>query len=476
MASAIKIIAGLFVLFIGFPIFIGGSAILLVVPIFTDDNGYFTTTTFHLQQDNVAAIRIDIPLDDVEIGVRIDPSKFVTLKMNAYGANNSEVFAGLTRDPSGFLDSISYMQITNFEYFEEFDLGRTSEYTIDFEIIANETAWAVPQSNEATWVRLWDSGTEFVWEPTYEDLVGGSISLILMTAGYSGTGPNDSYVNIYFNVGAKIPIINAIGWILVIFGGLLSILGIILVWSGFRTKKPRYERVRYYQGAPTQRVEPITKPTPKFQLQCSNCGSLNEPDSSFCSQCGEVLLSEDRTTVEEVSREKDLEVFEPTGTKLVVAEWGPRFWAWLIDIFVVGVITSILSSLVFFSLNNWDWWSFGIMNPFQWLFSLGPSSTVFFIYVIAMEYYYGQTIGKMVLNLEIISERTGERPTLGEIAISAVGKAFFLPLDIILGRITRDEKQVPDLSQRLTQQWSRTVVINQQKKKEESAIFVSSRV
>ncbi len=41
MASAIKIIAGLFIILIGFPIFIGGSAVLLISPIFADNNGYF---------------------------------------------------------------------------------------------------------------------------------------------------------------------------------------------------------------------------------------------------------------------------------------------------------------------------------------------------------------------------------------------------------------------------------------------------
>jgi uncharacterized RDD family membrane protein YckC len=93
-----------------------------------------------------------------------------------------------------------------------------------------------------------------------------------------------------------------------------------------------------------------------------------------------------------------------------------------------------------------------------------------------MEFYYGQTIGKMILNLEVVSERTGERPTLGEIAISALGKAFFLPIDVILGWFTRDENQVPDLNQRLTQRLSKTVVILQQKEKEETAQFVSNRV
>jgi uncharacterized RDD family membrane protein YckC len=283
-------------------------------------------------------------------------------------------------------------------------------------------------------------------------------------------------IDVTFSVGANIPILNAIGWVLVVFGGLFTLLGVILLWSGLRTSKPRPERVRYYQGAPTTRVEAVERPSPKFNLQCSNCGSLNEPDSSFCSQCGEILLSEDRATVEDVTKKTEVEIFEPTGNKLVVAEGWPRFWAWLIDILITGAIASTFSSILFFATSDWSWWSFGIWSPFQWFFSLGPSSIVFFVYTVAMEHYYGQTLGKMALNLEIVSEATGDRPILQDIIISAIGKSFFLPIDVILGLIVKDQTQVPDLNQRLTQKWARTVVIQSEKKKKESAQFVSGRV
>lgn len=482
MASAIKIIAGLFIFIIGFPIFIGGSAVLLITPLFADSDGYFMTTTFHIDYEGVAAVRVDIPLEDVYIGVRVDPSDFVTLKLEAIGPIETKIFVGLTtlEEADEFLDSISYVRVTNLEYFDEFELGeKQTEYTIELQPVTNITTWAAPQTSEVSnWlVGGGEPGYEFVWPPTYEDLTENKdLSLILMNDKPVGNSPEESSVDIYFSIGARVPIINAIGWVLVIFGGLFTLLGIIVIWSGLRTKRPRTDRVRYYQGAPAQRVEAVARPTSKYQLQCSNCGSLNEPDSAFCSQCGEVLLSEDRKAIQDVAKEKDIELYEPVGNKLVVAEGWPRFWAWLIDILITGAITGALSSLIFFSLNDWSWWSFGVWSPFQWLFSLGPSSVVFFLYVILMEFYYGQTIGKMILNLEVVSERTGERPTAGEIAISALGKAFFLPIDVIIGWFTRDENQVPDLNQRLTQRLSKTVVILQQKEKEATAQFVSSRV
>ncbi len=477
MASIIKIIAGIFILLIGLPIFLGGSAILIVVPIFTDNEGYFMTNSFNIEQEGVAAIRIDIPLDEVYIGVRIDPSEFVTLKMNVHGPNNEQIFVGLASDED--VDqvlnwSVSYVLITDFEYYSGFEFGQTvPKNDVSWTVIHNISSTVIPDIDKADWFpNTGMTGNTFQWAPTFEELTSGALSVVLMNDDLG----MDNSINITFSIGAKVPIVNAIGWILLIFGGLFSLLGIILVWSGIRSKKPKMERVRYYYGAPTQKVETIEKPVPKFQLQCSNCGSLNEPDSTFCSQCGEILLSEDKKTLEDVRKEKEVEMYQPAGNKLVVADGGARFWAWLIDILIVGAITSALSSMVFFTLGDWSWWSFGIWNPLQWFFSLGPSSLVFFVYSLAMEYYYGQTLGKMILNLEIVSERTGQRPTVGEIALSSLGKAFFLPLDVFFGWISRDQYQIPNLEQRITQKWARVVVIRQEKRKEEKAQFVSSRI
>jgi uncharacterized RDD family membrane protein YckC len=93
-----------------------------------------------------------------------------------------------------------------------------------------------------------------------------------------------------------------------------------------------------------------------------------------------------------------------------------------------------------------------------------------------MENYYGQTLGKMALNLVVVSEETGEQPLIQDLIVNAVGKAFFLPLDLIVGRLIRDESQIPDLNQRLTQKWSRVVVIQKPRKRDKTTQFVSSSV
>jgi uncharacterized RDD family membrane protein YckC len=474
MASTIKLVAGIFIALIGFPIFLGGSAVLLVTPIFADDQGYFVSPSYNIIDDNVTAVRLDIPLDDVQLGIQIDPSDFVTLKVNVFGEINDDVFLGLTTEEQAniFLENVSYLKITNLDFSDSFPFdSEESGSAISMEPVISAATPRIPSPTDATWLFGGSTGKEFIWPPSYSDLTAGTLTLIMMNA---DMGLNNK-VDLTFSIGARIPIINAIGWVLTVFGGLFLLLGIIVIWSGLRSKPRRVQRTRYYQGAVVTRVEPIQKTPTDYQLQCSNCGARNETDSTFCSQCGEILLSEDRKTVDTAVTASKMEPIESTGTKLVIADWGPRFWALVIDFFIVSAITSAFTSILFFTVSDWSWWSFGVFSPFQWLFSLGPTSLVFFLYTLLMENYYGQTLGKMALNLEVISESTGERPLLQDLAINSAGRSFFLPIDFIFGRIARDEIQVPDMNQRLSQKWSRVVVIQKQQKREATTQFVSNR-
>ncbi|MHA1227045.1 MAG: RDD family protein [Candidatus Hodarchaeales archaeon] len=477
MASVAKIISGLIILMIGFPIFIGGIGVLILVPAFTDSNGYFMTNSVNINETGFQAIRMDIPLD-FHASERIDLSNFITLKMNAFGENAEEVFVGLcsSTDADKFLDSnISYLLITNVEFFSDWDLGSKSLFAIDYEQNVNTSNWEQPDITEISWLAGGYFGTEFSWAPNFEDVTVNMVSLIIMN---SDLGSSNK-IDVTFKIGAKIPLINIVGWILTIFGVLFILLAAVLLWSGFRTKKRRIDRIRYYQGAPATIIKDTPEPQKSnYRLQCSNCGYLNEPDSSFCSQCGEVLLYEDRKTLDDSFKGNTLmdQPEKVTSNRLIVADWGSRFWALVIDWLVVGAFTSTISSLLFLTFVNWQSWAIEPWSPFPWMFTVGPSSTLFFLYSVVMEYYYGQTLGKMALNLEVVSENNGQKPLIWDIIISAAGKAFFLPIDFILGRIVRDKSTIPDLNQRLTQKWSNTVIIRKKDFKDKSAHFVSDRL
>jgi len=69
-----------------------------------------------------------------------------------------------------------------------------------------------------------------------------------------------------------------------------------------------------------------------------------------------------------------------------------------------------------------------------------PTSVMFFLYWIILEYKTGQTIGKKMFNLKITNNQ-GEKPSLIGVIISSFGKSFILPIDIILGLIITNEKR-----------------------------------
>ena len=125
-----------------------------------------------------------------------------------------------------------------------------------------------------------------------------------------------------------------------------------------------------------------------------------------------------------------------SSSKIVIAKWTDRFVAWLIDFIIVSVI---LTSIIFAHYGTMDYEfegeGFWAENS-QFL----PTSGIFFIYWIILEYKTGQTIGKKILNLKVI-DVSGDKASLKGIAISSFGKSFLLPLDMVLGLILTNEKR-----------------------------------
>ena len=122
--------------------------------------------------------------------------------------------------------------------------------------------------------------------------------------------------------------------------------------------------------------------------------------------------------------------------ELIIARWSDRFIAWLIDFLII-------SSISFIIITSW----YGTFD-FDWnetmMYSRGidylPGSVMFFVYWVILEYKTGQTIGKKIIHLKVVTI-DGKRPTLFSIAINVFGKAFLLPLDVILGLILTNKKR-----------------------------------
>ena len=123
-------------------------------------------------------------------------------------------------------------------------------------------------------------------------------------------------------------------------------------------------------------------------------------------------------------------------SKIILAKWSDRFFAWLIDFFIVSVISTGIIFASFGSINyEFEESSFWIENG-EYI----PTSILFFVYWVILEYKTGQTIGKKILNLKS-TNIYGKNPSLKGVLISSFGKSFLLPFDVVLGWVLTNQKR-----------------------------------
>lgn len=140
---------------------------------------------------------------------------------------------------------------------------------------------------------------------------------------------------------------------------------------------------------------------------------------------------------------------ESQETEILLAKWSHRFVAWLIDFLIISIITgSIISAAV-------GQVEFNLENDMFWATSTNyiPTSVVFFLYWVILEYKTGQSVGKKILNLKTVNME-GKKPDLGGVILGSFGKSFLLPIDVILGWIFTNQNR-----QRIFNRLGKTIVI-----------------
>ena len=172
---------------------------------------------------------------------------------------------------------------------------------------------------------------------------------------------------------------------------------------------------------------------------CTRCGKELSVEAQFCPNCGApvqaaTVVSSVTSTVAPTPKAPEYD------KRIVLASWGNRFIAWLIDILIIGSISGLLQLP-------------GIpVLPFV---AFGARELILLIYWTLMEGIYGQSIGKMVMRLKV-TKLDGSPLTLSDAAIESFGKAFLLPLDCIIGWIAESCKEK---RQRLFTMLAKTIVI-----------------
>ncbi|UTF53577.1 RDD family protein [Natronosalvus rutilus] len=146
-----------------------------------------------------------------------------------------------------------------------------------------------------------------------------------------------------------------------------------------------------------------------------------------------------------------------TERALHLASWEDRFWAWLIDVLIVGAALSGLGEAVgTLSLVTGD-------LSFSPSF-LGVNGLGIWLYWTALEGYNGQSAGKLVMNIAVTDER-GDPIDYPTAALESFGKAFLLPLDALIGWIAMEGEYV-----RLFNRLSSTIVVEAPKEDEPAGV------
>ncbi len=169
------------------------------------------------------------------------------------------------------------------------------------------------------------------------------------------------------------------------------------------------------------------------------------PDAKFCPTCG--------TPIEATQAPSVPYAAEPA---LKLAFWGERFVAWLIDVIIIGLFVGILGLFTWFATGAFTWWSgWPSWIPF---FNFNFGGVLYFLYWMLLEGAYGQSLGKMIMRIRV-TRLDGNRVNMGQSALQSLGKAFLLPLDLLIGWILW-----PKRKQRLFSHLAETVVIEDRRR------------
>jgi len=146
---------------------------------------------------------------------------------------------------------------------------------------------------------------------------------------------------------------------------------------------------------------------------------------------------------------------------IVLASWRDRFIAWLIDFIIVsiglGIIFAAVSLPFWIAFPHWFDESTNMNTASRGLGAPWPpyiiSCLVFMAYWTYFELTTGQSIGKKLLHLRT-TDLSGKSIDVKTAVIESFGKAFLLPLDVLLGWIFTNDKR-----QRIFNRASNTIVI-----------------
>lgn len=147
---------------------------------------------------------------------------------------------------------------------------------------------------------------------------------------------------------------------------------------------------------------------------------------------------------------------EGPARQIILANWGRRFLAWLVDYIL------IILMLGYFQLESFEtrYVPAALLPtaPGTDLSLWSPLSIlIFFLYFTLSEWYFGRSIGQLLMNIQLVDLK-GEGASLKAAAIQSVGKSnpLLLFFDFIIGVTYAPSKK---MRQRICNKLSNTIVI-----------------
>jgi uncharacterized RDD family membrane protein YckC len=125
------------------------------------------------------------------------------------------------------------------------------------------------------------------------------------------------------------------------------------------------------------------------------------------------------------SIEKSSQYRDNGSSSFFLAGFWMRFWAYLIDIIVVGSVTRLLINPIFRAMDV------SLIDTSMFAPIAIMDAVVFYGYFILMTKYFSQTIGKMVLGLKVI-ELNGSKPSWGTVVFRELIGRFISATVLIL--------------------------------------------
>jgi uncharacterized RDD family membrane protein YckC len=144
--------------------------------------------------------------------------------------------------------------------------------------------------------------------------------------------------------------------------------------------------------------------------------------------------------------------------ELTLASWEKRFWAWLIDVLLIGIFSGMITESIA-ALCSVPF----LMPAPGWPFPYGlaffsTQGFLLFLYWTLTEGYGGQSVGKKVMDLRV-TDLSGGPAGYGRSAVQSFGKVFFLVFDCLIGWIAMKKAR-----QRVFNRISGTIVIQAEHK------------